>query len=340
MSVLRAVLPESIPEIHWVVDELIPQAFVSMLYGRQGEGKTQVAAYLAVQAARPAGKGTFAGRPVASGWSLILDADDPASVGYAIWVNRFISEFPDAERGAISLRRVRDGLTPADVKQLRDELKDAPPLLVILDAFSSAFLGLDVIRPHEVHEPIRALADFAAELGSAVLVLDHVGKLAPGQTVADKGPLGASAKLYAPRAAFALDRLPPKDTDGKTVYRLTCTKQSYAPTPAPFGLELVFTGPDRADLRPYPLPDVVSLEQKAEIAILDFLRGLPSGAARKEVLAHAIVKANVSERTAKRALQGLVTRGTVVAESLPGQGAPVLLRLATPPVVPEGTPWS
>ncbi|MFX9465437.1 hypothetical protein ABTO23_18680, partial [Acinetobacter baumannii] len=87
--------------------------------------------------------------------------------------------------------------------------------------------------------PIRALTSLAQATGAALLLLDHVGKLAPGQTVAEKGPLGSTAKLFSPRAAFALDRIPPKEVEGRDVVKLTCVKQSYAPLPPPIGLELV-----------------------------------------------------------------------------------------------------
>lgn len=328
-------LPRQLPEIHWLVEEFIPQGYPAILFARQGEGKTQIAAFLAVQVVRPpAALATFAGRPVVSGWVAILDADDPDSLGYKLWLNRFLNTYTDGCRDALQLYTVSGGLTAKDIEDLAKRWSEDPPTLVILDAFSSAFLNVDVLRSHEVHAQIRLLGELAKETRAAILINDHVGKLLPGQTVADKGPLGSSAKMFAPRAVFALDRLPPKDCDGKTVHRLTCVKQSYALPPPPVGLELVFPAPDAADLRLYELPDVVTLEGKAELAILDLLRGTPSGLLRKELLERAAVTANVSTATARRALEGLLRRNTVRATPTDGRGSPVLISLVTFPVVP------
>lgn len=335
MAVHPVDLPAAPPQISWLVEELIPAGCPSMLFGPQGHGKTQIAAFLAVQVVRPpAALATFAGRPVCSGWVAILDADDPDSLGYRIWLTKFLNSYPDACRDALLLYTVSGGLRRQDLADLEKRWAEDPPALVILDVFSSAFLEVDVLRSHQVHAQVRMLADFAKATGAAVLLLDHVGKLAPGQTVADKGPLGTSAKMFAPRAVFALDRLPPGDCEGKIVHRLTCVKESYAVPPPPIGLELVFPTPDSADLRLYPLPSVITLEAKAELAILDVLRNTPAGVLRQDLLKRAAVLANVSTATARRALDGLLKRQTVRATPTDGRGSPALITLALPPVVP------
>lgn len=335
MPVRALELPVEPPRVTWLVEELLPAGCPSMLFGPQGQGKTQVAAFLAVQVVRPpAALATFAGRPVTSGWVAILDADDPDSLGYKLWLARFLHAYPDACRDALFLYTVTGGLRREDLADLEKRWREDPPSLVILDAFSSAYMEVDILRSSEVHAQIRMLADFAKATGAAVLVIDHVGKLAPGQTVAEKGPLGTSAKMFAPRAVFALDRLPPGDCEGKTVHRLTCVKQSYALPPPPIGLELVFPTPDSADLRPFQLPNVVTLEAKAELAILDVLRNAPAGVMRQDLLKRAAVLANVSTATARRALDGLLKRQTVRATPTDGRGSPALITLALPPVVP------
>ena len=55
MAVKRLSLPQEPPMVEWFVDELIPSGYVSVLFAKQGEGKTRLVAFLAVQALRPQG---------------------------------------------------------------------------------------------------------------------------------------------------------------------------------------------------------------------------------------------------------------------------------------------
>ena len=314
------------PRIAWLAEGLIPAGYVSVLFSRPGEGKTRLVAYLAAQVTRP--NGEFAGRPVQRGRVIILDADDPAALGYQLWLHRFLATFQDADPALIDLRGVEGGLTPEDVNALEEELKDDPPALIVLDAFSSAFLGLDVIKPHVVHKPVRALTALAQATGAALLLVDHTCKPAPGQTYVEKGPLGSMAKLIAPRAAFALERVPPGEVGGRDVTKLTCDKQSYGPLPAPIGLELVQEG-GGAYFREYSLPGSESLEERAASVILRALAEAPEGLERRELLRRVVAEANVSERTFKRALGTLKERGAVEEAPLPRRGGPKLLRLSS-----------
>ncbi|RTI00371.1 hypothetical protein CSW29_05995 [Thermus scotoductus] len=328
MGVRRLSLPQEPPVVEWFVEELIPAGYVSVLFAKQGEGKTRLVAFLAVQALRP--QGVFGKRPVRRGRVLILDADDPGGLGYALWLHRFLRAYEDADTALLDLRAVEGGLTPDDVQALEAELHQDPPALIVLDAFSSAFLGVDVIKPQQVHAPIRALTSLAQATGAALLLVDHVGKLAPGQSVAEKGPLGSTAKLFSPRAAFALDRLPPREVEGRDVVKLTCVKQSYAPLPPPIGLELVWLSDgEGAYFKPYPLPEAATLEERAEKVILELLaQAGEEGIPRKALLEEAVKRGNLSKRTAIRALSEL--RGLVEEVELPGRGAPKVLRLPRP----------
>ncbi|AFV76352.1 hypothetical protein Theos_1316 [Thermus oshimai JL-2] len=338
MAVVRLALPPEPPEVAWGVEGLFPQGYVSLVFAHQGQGKTRLVSFLAVQAARPEGRGLFAKRRVAHGRVVILDADDPGGLGYGLWVNRFLKAYPDADRGLIDLRAVEGGLTPEDLAALEAELKEDPPAFIILDAFSSAFLGVDVIKPHQVHAPMRGLTTLAQTLGTTLILLDHVGKLLPGQSVAQKGALGSVVKLASPRAAFALERVPPKEVEGRDVVKLTCVKQSYGPLPPPIGLELAWLEEEEGCyFKPFPLPEGETLEERAEATILRLLEeagegGLP----RKELLAGVVARANVSERTVLAALGTLRRRGTVEVVELGGRGSPKAYRLSGTPhrVVP------
>ena len=109
MAVKRLTLPLDPPEVAWGVEGLFPRGYVSLVFAHQGQGKTRLVSFLAVQAARPEGRGLFAKRRVAHGRVVILDADDPGGLGYGLWVNRFLRAYPDADRGLIDLRAVEGG---------------------------------------------------------------------------------------------------------------------------------------------------------------------------------------------------------------------------------------
>jgi hypothetical protein len=325
MPITPLELPTKIPETQFAVQGLVPNGYVTLLFGPQGNGKTRLLSYLAVQATRP--QGTFAGCRVKRGKVLILDADDPAGLGYALWLNRFLAGYPDADRSLLEVRAVEGGLEPADIHALADELMFDPPAFIILDAFSSAFLGVDPLRPHTVHGPIRALTGLANSLQTALVLVDHVGKLQPGQTVAGKGALGSVIKQASPRAVFALERIPPKECNGEDVTKLICTKQSYAPLPGPLGLRLVWHVQDACTMEPYALPDSDTLEDKARLALLTALRAAgEQGMRRAELLTYAVQQANVSTRTAERALADLIREDPAIEErQLPERGRPKLV---------------
>lgn len=330
MAVKRLALPQEPPVVEWFVDELIPSGYVSVLFAKQGEGKTRLVAFLAVQALRP--QGLFGKRPVKRGKVLILDADDPGGLGYALWLCRFLRAYEDADTALLDLRAVEGGLTPEDVRALEEELRQDPPgphragrLLFCLlgGGCDQAPAGA---RPHPCPDlPGPGHGGGPPPAGSR-------REACPRADRGRKGAIGSTAKLFSPRAAFALDRIPPKEVEGRDVVKLTCVKQSYAPLPPPIGLELVWLADgEGAYFRPYPLPEAVTLEERAEKAILELLaeageEGLP----RKALLEEVVQRGNVSERTAKRALSGLRERGLVEEVALPGRGAPKVLRLPRP----------
>ncbi len=327
MPVAKLELPEEAPTVQFHVRGLIPAGYASVLFAPAGVGKTRLVSYLAVQTVRSSGD--FVGQAVRSGRVLILDADDPSGTGYAQWLNRFFQAYPHADRSRIDHRAVTDGLTRDDVLALIEELKGNPPALIVVDTFASSFIGVDVLKPHTVSGPMGALALLAHKTGAAVILLDHVGKLAPGQTVAEKGAMGTAAKMALPRAAFALDRLPPKECEGRDVVRLTCVKQSYAAQPDPIGLEFVWDEYEGVSVEPFALPGegrgAVTARAEKTMRLLIAAAG-EEGISRSELLAQTVGAANVGKRTAAEVfaqLQGLAEE--YKAEVRPGRGSPLVI---------------
>jgi hypothetical protein len=328
MAVNKLELPTVPPKASWAVTNIIPVGHTSMLYAPAGVGKTRIVSYLVAQMTRPYPNGLFLGHEVRGGRVVILDADDPTGYGYAVWLNRFLAAHADTRRELIDLRSITGGLTPDDVTKLQDELKDAPPRLIVIDTFASAFVGLDILRAHHVQLALVRLAQLAKDLSCAVLILDHVGKLQPGQTVASKGPYGA-AKTFSPRAVFALSRVPPKEVEGRDILKLECTKMSYAPEPPPKGVELTLEENDTvARARLADLPGKTLLENAYNAIKDELIAAEGEPITRKTLLSAAVEKANITERYAEKALDKLLAdlADRVEVLTLPAKGSPKAYR--------------
>lgn len=324
MAVNPVKLLTTLPKTHWGVTNLIPRGHTTNLFAPGGMSKTRLICWLIVQACRPQNAGTFLGYQVRRGRVLILDADDPTTHGYQLWLNRFFAMFPDADRSLVDLRAVEGGLSPKDVEALQKELKDNPPMFIIIDTFASAFLGMDTLKGHLVQLVLVGLAALAKALNACVIVLDHVGKLQKGQTVAEKGAYG-SGKSFSPRAMFALSRVNPKDVDGRDVFRLDCTKMSYAAEPSPIGFEVLLEENDtKARVKVVDLPNQFSLKDKAKSVLLEELKAAKGEAVARQVLLNAVVqKVNVTERYAADALKELhEQRKDIKVHELGGKGKP------------------
>jgi hypothetical protein len=324
MAINKLELPHVPPKASWAVTGIIPVGHTSMLYAPAGVGKTRIVSYLAAQMTRPYPNGLFLGHEVRGGRVVILDADDPTGYGYAVWLNRFLAAHADTRRELIDLRTITGGLTPEDVKDLLNELSEKPPRLIVIDTFASAFAGLDILRAHHVQQALTGLASVAKELNCAVLILDHVGKLQPGQTVASKGPYGA-AKTFSPRAVFALSRVPPKEVEGRDVLKLECTKMSYAVEPYPKGVEITLEENDliaRAALADLPGKNML---EAAVAAIEEALKAAEGEQMPRKLLLNSAIEAvNITERYAARALEEALKKlgDTVTVFNLKGRGSP------------------
>jgi hypothetical protein len=324
MAVNKVELLTTLPKTQWSVTNFIPRGHTTNLFAPGGMSKTRLICYLAVQATRPQNAGSFLGYQVMRGRVLILDADDPTTHGYQLWLNRFFAAYPDADRSMIDLRAIEGGLTPKDVEELKNELKTQPPTYIIVDTFASAFLGMDTLKGHMVQLALVGLAELAKALNCAVIVLDHVGKLQKGQTVAEKGAYGAG-KSFSPRAMFALSRVNPKDVEGRDVFRLDCTKMSYAAEPAPIGFEVELSSDERqAKVKVVDLPSQYSLKDKARGVMLEELKAAKGEAVARQLLLNAVVqKVDVTERYAADALKDLLEqRQDIQTHELGGKGKP------------------
>lgn len=201
------------PPIPWIAEPLLVRGTVTMLVGREGQGKSMLALVLAAAI----GHGdTVAGIDCRPGRVLMIDA----------------------ENGEAEIhRRVRRlGVKPgtlvyveAERFDLRADLRDVEPLLahhrpdvLVLDSLRSLAPDLDENDSGPVEAVLGPLRGLSRRHGCATLVLHHAGK-------ASKSYRGSTAIGAAVELGFTLAR------DGDDPHRrtLTCWKSRPAPEPPP-----------------------------------------------------------------------------------------------------------
>jgi len=115
---------------------------------------------------------------------------------------------------------------------------------------------------------------------------------------------------------------------GRHVLKWECVKNSFAPLPEPFGVELVFEGGVRVEETALPEGTGNPKRDKARLAILELLNARAGEVVPKaELVQAAVVAANVHKKTAERYLAELAQEVGLEVATLPGQGGPVGYRL-------------
>lgn len=203
------------PEVPWVAEPLLVRGALTLLFGREGEGKSLVA--LAVAIAVAAGEEVAGFRP---------------SPGPVVYV--------DGENGPGEIhRRVRAlGLAPAaaprlsvfgtdsldlgrDLAELDELLAEERPAVLVLDSFRSLWAGSEN-DSDEVAPVLDRLRNMGRRHGTATLLLHHTGKM--GSEYRGSTAIGAAAEL-----AFLLGREPEDDDSSRRF--LACRKSRPAPEP-------------------------------------------------------------------------------------------------------------
>lgn len=337
MGLTRIDLEATLPEIDWAWEGLIPKGFVSVVGALPGEGKTVLLTALAWQTTRP--RGELLGREVAPTGAVYVDFDAATGDGRAVraWLERHKAAFPDGEKGHLAVLEPdleTYGLGEEELKELETEVKAFGAGLVVIDSFMAAF-PLDVIKAHQVQAAFFHLRRLALNTGAAVVVIDHLPKPMNGERAGARGLLGSIAKAAQARSVHILTRVPPKDVEGRHILRWDVLKNSFAPVPEPFGLELLF---ERTEVRvleaDLPEGSVNPRKAQAQALVLNMLRG-GKVVPRKE-LVEAIVKGvNVHTKTAERYLAEIAEEAGLVVEVLPGKGRPVGYYLLEATPLPE-----
>ena len=312
------------PPIEWVWENRIARGYITMLGGTGGVGKSALVASLevAVLAGLPfLGGATFQGAVIHADFDTDARAQLPwlerAVLGQGVSRDVLNSiSYVDSEEGGF--------MDEAGLAALKEHALSVGAVLIVVDAFTSAFPMIRGNDAGEVMQVMSAFRQLAKDTGAAVVVLDHTPK--PMANMPEgRGLLGSTIKSAGARAVHLLSRVPPKDVGGLDVLRFEAHKNNLAPQGEPLGIQRIWEG-DGLRFEPHDLPDGDhdGPAAKARRALELYLNDRAGSVIpRKELFEHIITRLNVSERTVKRAVGDAVTEGSIQAVQLGGRGNPV-----------------
>lgn len=330
------------PPVRWLWEGRAPLGCVTMIGGPGGVGKSALLAGLEVAVASGL---PFLGAPVAQGDVIHTDFDTDLRLQHP-WYGRAAAGMNAPRRALDRIHYARPVagqtmLTFEHLEQLRAQVRLLGAALVVIDAFTSAFAWIRGNNAEEVAQVMAGLRA-VAEDGPAVVVLDHTPKPS-AKDPEGRGLIGSTIKSAGARVVHLLSRVPPRDVEGLDVLRLDTHKNNLAPIAEAVGVQRLWEG-DAVRFEPFDLADDerASSLSRAKRAILEHLDAHPGlVVSRKDLLAAVVARANVSERTFKRAA-GLVasTREVAVIE-VGGQGNPLAYKSVLPaplePLAPNET---
>jgi hypothetical protein len=209
------------PPVPWVVEPLLAEGCVTMLAGREGQGKSMLALALASAVGHGA---TVAGLECGPGRTLIVDAENGEREAHRRI--RGLGVKPDT---LVYVEAVGFNLAH-DVELLYDLVDDHDPAVVVLDSLRSLAPGLDENDSRPVEAALRPVSRLAQDKGIPVLLLHHAGK--QGVEYRGSTAIGAAVEL-----GFTLSRHE-DDPDKRTRRRLACWKSRPAPEPEPRWISL------------------------------------------------------------------------------------------------------
>jgi hypothetical protein len=204
------------PPIPWVVEPLLAEGCLTMLAGREGQGKSMLALALASAIGHGA---NVAGFDCHKGRVLYVDAENGEREAH-----RRVRGL-GVKPGALIYVEAQGFNLASDVELLAELLDEHEPGVLILDSLRSLAPGLDENDSRPVEAALRPVSRLAQHKGIPVLLLHHAGKT--GVEYRGSTAIGAAVEL-----GFALSRRE-EDPEKRTRRRLSCWKSRPAPEPAP-----------------------------------------------------------------------------------------------------------
>ncbi len=279
------------PPVPWIAEPLLARGAVTMLVGREGQGKSLLA--LALAAAIGHG-GSIAGMQCQPGRVVVIDAENGEAEAHrrvrALRVKPGTLAYVEAQ--GFDLRK-----DERDVKAL---LRHVRPDVLVLDSLRSLAPGLDENDSGPVEEVLGPLRGLSREYGCATLIVHHAGK-------ANHDYRGSTAIGAAVELGFRLDRAG-SDPQRRT---LSCWKLRIAPEPPPRTLAIEAGNGRIAITEAEPAPIASRASETDELADRFAVIVAERGALRWGELCR-LAGADPESGTSRRARRTAIERGRLV----------------------------
>lgn len=300
------------PAVQWLVHHLFQDNAENLLAGEPGVGKSWISGDLAVAVATGS---HFLDRPTQQGSVLVINFDDPSESLPRLFAERSARgrgyDFADLpiyywqpdEKHAYPPFGI---ITPDVFEFLIEQISLIKPRLIIVDAFVSAFPGLDGNKGQDAiqaFEALRQLRSHASKPCSLVL-LDHTPK-ATLQDSKRRGVSGSQQKHAKTRTVHIVRSVDPGDVGGDDVLEWEVFKANAAPRQDKFGIDREMnTIFNTAKLTTRDLPQTGSgLTTRTAEAAITYLKSVPGvPVLRSDLLREVIKLTGASKRSATRAL--------------------------------------
>lgn len=217
----------------WIIENLIPDGFPSMIYGAGGMGKSFLSAYLGIEACR--GGQSFIGHPFPEEPlnTLIID--------YELDVDVQTERARKIARG-LNLDGIPDNLhyySPTKsanlaLPEFRGLIKRHNIRFVIIDSWGGS--GVDGGDPKDATAFLTELRN----LKVATLILDHQAKTQTGENYDNKTAFGSVYKFNMCRSVFQLSRI--GESKNPMALRLRHKKSNFGPEVADLVFDVSFEG--------------------------------------------------------------------------------------------------
>jgi hypothetical protein len=203
------------PEVPWIAQPLLVRGVLTLLYGREGEGKSLLAYALAIAVA--SGE-PVAGFAPAAGKVVYVDAENGSGE-----IHRRIRALglPNGAARNLAVYTTEDLDLRRDLDELEAFIAAERPALVVLDSFRSLWRGKEN-DSEETGPTLDRLRNLGRRLDAGILLVHHSGKT--GEEYRGSTGIGASCELI-----FRLAR-EPEDEDPQRRF-LACRKSRPAPEP-------------------------------------------------------------------------------------------------------------
>lgn len=285
---------DRLPDAAWLVEGMLEDQGLALIYGASGAGKTFVAVDLACSVAAGVewmGKATKQGRVV-----YVLAEGKPRRFAQRLHTWKHAHDDADLNdlRVQVTAVDLRDANAVASlVRKIRSRL-DEPPALVVIDTLARSLPGADENSAKDVGMAVDSMSRIGAEFGCLVLAVHHVGH---GEQYRERGSSALRGAVDTSMSVTA--------TNGVIV--LACSKQKEAEEFDPISLTLEHVGPSvvvRRCVEGDPL--AMRLQDSDRRAVTWVSRqGEPLGVGMKAIE----VGTGLSESTVKRRMKVLVRTG-------------------------------